>query len=256
MRDAYLFSIVMNIIKFQIRLIKMKKRFALAAAFAFSMIPFTSSAGHLQMEADHPEFQLLLMTGELSHRDLEGKYLDTLYRLGLFTPLGADLSYANLKDADLEGLSLVNADFTGAILVGTNLSNANLARATLNTVISSLTDLKNVNLTGADLSAALLGDDLDGFADIKSCPGKMPSGWYCQNKTFKKIEDIDFNSISRNVLPYSVYCPSKDKYLKIKLNKKTDEIVVRFAKGKKFYDGSKFDEALEEFEETYDNKCV
>ena len=161
MRDAYLFSIVINIIKFQIRLIKMKKRFALAAAFAFSMIPFTSSAGHLQMEADHPEFELLLMTGELSHRDLEGKALDTLYRLGLFTPLEADLSYANLKDADLEGLSLVNADFTGAILVGTNLSNANLARATLNTVISSLTDLKNVNLTGADLSAALLGDDLD-----------------------------------------------------------------------------------------------
>ena len=41
------------------------------------MIPFTSSAGHLQMEADHPEFELLLMTGELSHRDLEGKALDT-----------------------------------------------------------------------------------------------------------------------------------------------------------------------------------
>ena len=65
--------------KFQFRLIKMKKRFALAAAFVFSMIPFTSSAGHLQMEAG-PEFELLLMTGELSHRDLEGKPLDTYFR--------------------------------------------------------------------------------------------------------------------------------------------------------------------------------
>ena len=75
-----------------------------------------------------------------------------------------------------------------------------------------------------------------------------------------EAEDIDFDSITVKTLPYSVYCPSKDKsakdkYLKIKQNKK-EKFVVRFASGKRFYRGLDFDEALEVFEETYEDKCV
>ena len=43
--------------------------------------------------------------------------------------------------------------------------------------------------------------------------------------------------------------------LKIKQNKK-EKFVVRFASGKRFYRGLDFDEALEVFEETYEDKCV
>ena len=70
-----------------------------------------------------------------------------------------------------------------------------------------------------------------------------------------EAEDIDFDSITVESLPYSVDCPPKNKDLKIKQNKK-EKFVVRFAKGKKFYNGSDFDKAVDVFEETYEDKCV
>ena len=68
-------------------------------------------------------------------------------------------------------------------------------------------------------------------------------------------EDIDFDSITVESLPYSVGCMPKGYMLKIKQNK-NEKFVVRFHKGKKFYKGFDFDEALEVFEETYEDKCV
>ena len=70
-----------------------------------------------------------------------------------------------------------------------------------------------------------------------------------------EAEDIDFDSITVESLPYSVDCPAKNKDLKIKQNKK-EKFVVRFTKGKKFYKGLDFDEAVDVFEETYEDKCV
>ncbi len=70
-----------------------------------------------------------------------------------------------------------------------------------------------------------------------------------------EAEDIDFDSITLENLPYSVDCPRKNKDLKIKQNK-NEKFVVRFASGKRFYRGLDFDEALEVFEETYEDKCV
>ena len=69
------------------------------------------------------------------------------------------------------------------------------------------------------------------------------------------MERKRFIGITEKSLPYSVDCPPENKKLKIKLNKKTGEIVVRFAKGKKFYQGN-FDKALKVFEDTYEDKCV
>ena len=262
----------------------MKKRFALAAAFTFSIIPLTSLADHLNVGEGY-QFIELMLAGDLSHRDLEGVNFRYYDREGYLTTTGADFSNANLKDADLEGLNLINVDFSSANLRNTNLAdtnltgadfdkaslvytkltNANLTNASLNTFITSINDLSNVKLTGADLSGAILGTDFDGFDDIRSCPGKMPSGWYCENNTFRigessnEIEvedrDIDIDSITVKDLPYSVDCPPKNKDLKIKQNKK-EKFVVRFASGKRFYRGLDFDEALEVFEETYEDKCV
>ena len=265
----------------------MKKRLALATAFAFSIIPFTSFADHLKIKDNNALIELMI-SGDLSHRDLEGSSLRMLYESGYLNTSGADFSYANLKDTTLEGANLMNANFSnanlqytnladtnltgadlsGATLVGTILTNANLRNATLNTFITSNNDLSNVDLTGADLSEAILFG-LNGFADIKSCPDKMPSGWFCENNTFmigessnetqeeteKQEEDIDFDSITLESLPYSVDCPLKNKDLKIKQNKK-EKFVVRFHKGKKFYKGFDFDEAVDVFEETYEDKCV
>ena len=70
-----------------------------------------------------------------------------------------------------------------------------------------------------------------------------------------EIRKRSLGSITEKSLPYSVDCPPENKKLKIKLNKKTGEIVVRFAKGKKFYQGN-FDKALKVFENTYGDKCV
>ena len=97
----------------------------------------------------------------------------------------------------------------------------------------------------------------------------MPEGWFCRRPDNSLIgeleevveeetaeaEDIDFDSITVESLPYSVDCPPKNKDLKIKQNKK-EKFVVRFASGKRFYRGLDFDEALEVFEETYEDKCV
>ena len=70
-----------------------------------------------------------------------------------------------------------------------------------------------------------------------------------------EAEDIDFDSIKVESLPYSVDCPRKNQDLKIKQNK-NEKFVVRFARGKKFYKGLEFDGAVDVFEETYEDKCV
>ena len=74
-------------------------------------------------------------------------------------------------------------------------------------------------------------------------------------RDMKMKRKMSLGTISVKSLPYSVNCPPENKKLKIKLNKKTGEIVVRFAKGKKFYQGN-FDKALKVFEDTYGDKCV
>ena len=114
--------------------------------------------------------------------------------------------------------------------------------------------------------------------NLIGCPSLLPEGWVCEDNSLIEVveevveeeeveeeevveeeaaeaEDIDFDSITVESLPYSVDCPPKNKDLKIKQNK-NEKFVVRFASGKKFYQGEDFDEALEVFEETYEDKCV
>ena len=74
---------------------------------------------------------------------------------------GADLSEANLRGADLSEANLRGADLREANLRGADLRGADLSEANL-----SWADLRGANLRGADLSEAnLRGADLSG-ADL------------------------------------------------------------------------------------------
>ena len=118
-----------------------KIRLALAAAFAFSIIPFTSFADHLE-----PVESEIKKGGELVRTKLEGYDLfsnnlsdDILIALtvnGYDIEPGADLSGADLSDANLSGANLSDAYLPTANLEGAVLSNTNL------------TDVIAENLTG------------------------------------------------------------------------------------------------------------
>ena len=69
-----------------------------------------------------------------------------------------------------------------------------------------------------------------------------------------KKKKNSYGSIPKNLL-YPIDCPPENKKLIIKKNKKTGEIVVRFAKGKKFYQGN-LEKALKVLNDTYQDKCV
>ena len=103
----------------------MKKRLALATAFAFSIIPFTSFADHLE-----PVESEIKKGGELGRTKLEDY----------------DLSSNNLSDDTLiafEGIEGCDYSMNGyCIEPGANLSGANLSE----------TDLSGANLSAANLS--------------------------------------------------------------------------------------------------------
>jgi uncharacterized protein YjbI with pentapeptide repeats len=73
----------------------------------------------------------------------------------------ADLCDANLRDANLSGADLSDADLRGANLSGANLSGANLSGADLRGA-----NLRDANLSGADLSGANLRDANLSGADL------------------------------------------------------------------------------------------
>ena len=74
----------------------------------------------------------------------------------------ADLSDANLRGANLRGANLSRADLSDANLRGANLRGANLSRADLSDANLSRANLSDANLSRADLSDAnLRGADLD-----------------------------------------------------------------------------------------------
>ena len=90
----------------------------------------------------------------------------------------ANLSGADLSEANLIGANLSDAYLIGANLRGANLSRVNLSGANLRIANLSGADLSNANLRGADLSGAdlsnanLIGADLSG-ADLSGA--NLPS---------------------------------------------------------------------------------
>ena len=78
---------------------------------------------------------------------------------------GANLSDADLSDADLSGANLSDADLSGADLSDANLSDADLSGADLSDANLSDADLSGANLSGANLSGANLSDAAIYYSD-------------------------------------------------------------------------------------------
>ena len=202
----------------------MKKRLALAAAFAFSIIPFTSFADHLEPDESEikkggelvstklEEYDLfsnnfsddiliaMIINGYVIEpgRDLSGANLSLAY-LRFADLRGADLSNALLIDADLRQADLRFANLTGADLEKADLeqadlSNANLFNALLIDADLSNADLSDVNLSNADLSGADLSNaDLSGVIaqNLTSCPSALPADWVCEdNSLIEEVEEV------------------------------------------------------------------
>jgi uncharacterized protein YjbI with pentapeptide repeats len=68
--------------------------------------------------------------------------------------LDANLSNAEMREADLSGCNLQRANLRRATLSGANLQDANLAKADLSESDLSDADLRNADLRGANLSGA------------------------------------------------------------------------------------------------------
>ena len=138
----------------------MKKRLALAAAFAFSVIPFTSFAEHLE-----PDESEIKKGGELVITKLEDY----------------DLFSNNFSDDILIATTVNGYDIEpGANLSGADLINANLIKASLN-----LARLNGANLSGADLRGSDLTDVI--AQNLTSCPPALPAGWVCEDNSLIEV---------------------------------------------------------------------
>ena len=135
----------------------MQKRLALAAAFAFSIIPFTSFADHLEPDESEIKKGGELVGTKLEDYDLfSNNFSDDILianvkRCGYNIAAEANLSNADLSNCDLGGWNLSGADLSGPDLSGTDLSGAILSGITAN--------------------------------NLRVCPISLPSGWVFENKS-------------------------------------------------------------------------
>ncbi len=103
------------------------------------------------------QFALTVIGRRNINHDGEEEQLDLSYG----DMRGANLSEANLKSSNLyhvnlAGANLTGANLSGAILTTANLAGANLAGANLSGAILSAANLTGANLTGANLQRANL----------------------------------------------------------------------------------------------------
>ena len=77
----------------------------------------------------------------------------------------ANLMFADLNGADLNGANLMYADLNGA-----NLNGANLALANLEGAILAYTDLEGADLSGASFGAFVFGSDITVEGGLIQCP--------------------------------------------------------------------------------------
>ena len=123
------------------------------------------------------------------------KFLDGTKRDIEISP-GAELSYANLRDAnlrvaDLRGANLYGAELSYADLRGANLHGANLRYANLCNADLRGADVCDANFHGANLCYALLSDDF--------CIARLDYGGYTVTVTpthtaigCKKYANVDW----------------------------------------------------------------
>ena len=116
----------------------------------------------------------------------------------------ADLSYSDLRDADLSYANLSYADLRGANLNHADLTDANLKYANLNHA-----NLNHADLTGANLKYANLN-----HADLSNA-----------NLSYADLRGVSLNEVKYNHLTafFSLQCPEKGAFIGYK--KSGDKIV-------------------------------
>ena len=129
----------------------MQKRLALATAFAFSIIPFTSFADHLEPDESEIKNGGELVSTNLERYDLFSNNLSDDILIAT-TVTGYDIN----PGADLRGADLSNADLKSAFLIAADLRDADLSNADLKDAVLSDADLRGADLSNADLNGATL----------------------------------------------------------------------------------------------------
>ena len=167
----------------------------------------TASAGEvetniLKLKASNACKGCSFIGADLSEADLRGA---NLYKANFSD---ADLSGANLGYADLRGANLTGADLTGAYLYNANLSKADLSGANPYNAVLRKANLKGANLTGVDLTVAYLTGAF--FCNTKTSDGIDNSG--CKEAEVEvkvsstEVLDDNFTVYLGYLLYYSNYC--------------------------------------------------
>jgi uncharacterized protein YjbI with pentapeptide repeats len=112
---------------------------------------------------------------------------------GFLIGSGADLTSANLGQANLSGMTLSSANLTGALMAGTDLTNVKMTsvvgvplelptgwKVSKGILLGPDANLSGLNLAAVSLSSvSLAGADLQGVSSssIVGSPSALPSGW-------------------------------------------------------------------------------
>ena len=144
---------------------------------------------------------------------------------------GADLRRADLRGADLRGADLMGtvlrgadlscADLKGAYLSCVNLNDANLRRADLRGVNLSDANLISANLEDADLSCANLNDADLGHANLR-CANLGGTNLRGADLSYADLRGADLNGVKNMFSP--IACPEKGSFIGFKKCK--DDLIV------------------------------
>ena len=135
---------------------------------------------------------------------------------------GANLSGANLIDADLRGANLIDANLRGANLRGANLRGANLIDATLSGADLRGANLRGANLSGADLiDATLSGADLiDATLSYANLRGANLRGANLRGANLSGANLIDATlsgaDLSESTFGVTINCPEEGSFIAYK----------------------------------------
>jgi len=163
----------------------------------------------------------------------------------------ADLSSANLRSANLSSANLSSADLSYADLSYANLRSANLSSANLSSADLSYADLSYADLSSANLSSANLSSADLSYADLRSAD-LSSANLSSANLSSADLSYADLSSANLR----SAHNVAPTQLLLLNWGKVSDELCVELMRWDAWNhsDRSKFDEWLENGSCPYDSE--